>query len=126
MNVVILSGNLGTDPEAKSSKKGNYTRFRLAVNRNGGGGDPLWVTVVCFDDLAEAAAKNLKKGTKVVVRGRLEQDKRGRFGVVAYEVEFLGGRASAKKQAPKAEEPEPEEVLDPVVPPEEEDEEVPF
>lgn len=96
MNKVILSGRLGADPEVKE----NVTKYRLSVDRRGEGAD--WLNVVCFGKTAEFAAKYLKKGTKVIVEGRIQtgsytrQDgtKANTFDIVAYDHEF----AESKKQ----------------------------
>lgn len=121
MNIVILSGNLGKDPEIGKSKTKKYVRFRLAVNRNGGSNDPLWLTVVAFDELADAVAEKLKKGQKVAIKGRLEQDKQGRFGIVAHEIEFFPPASGQAKRNGKTKNKTDQAIGEVMLPPEEEE-----
>lgn len=116
MNVAVISGNLGSMSEVKESGDHRYVRLRVAVN--GRSGRPVWITVVCFDGLAEAVSRSLQKGSKVVVRGRLEADKKGEIVLVAQEVEFAG---RSQRQKPQ------KETTDlPPMPPELDEDEVPF
>ncbi len=78
-NSVQLIGNLGKAPEVKSLEGGRVmTRFSLATNetyRNSKGQeitDTQWHNVVAWGKLAENMAKLLKKGSPVVVRGKLQ------------------------------------------------------
>lgn len=78
MNITILSGNLGGDPEVKNTSSGKaMVRFRIAVDRSyyTEGGTKVaatdWFPVVVWDSQAESCAKYLQKGSKVVVRGTL-------------------------------------------------------
>lgn len=94
MNHVILSGRLAADPE---TNKG-VTKYRLAVDRRGEGVD--WINITCFGKTAEFADKYLKKGTKILVEGRIQtgsytgQDgsKVNTFEVIANEHEFCEGK----------------------------------
>jgi len=93
-NVVVLGGNLATDPESKDLPQGEtLTRFRLAV---GNGDRTVFVPVSIFGKQAEACAEYLAKGNPVVVEGKLQQsqweteegDKRTSFSVKAHRVAF--------------------------------------
>lgn len=99
MNLVVLTGYLGRDPELREANGRKYVRLRLGAN----GGKTAWVDVVAFDRLAEQCA-GLKKGQKVAVLGRLENDRRGRLAVIAREVEFV--RPKKEKEEAPPEEPE--------------------
>lgn len=76
MNSVILSGNLGNNPEVRTTQSGQtVATFRLATS--GGkdsNGKPRtdWHSVVTFGKLAENCASYLKTGQFVVLRGRLQ------------------------------------------------------
>lgn len=74
MNILILTGNLGSDPELKVTPEGTaVTKFSLAV-RDWSPKKPdgvLWFNIVCWDKLAETAEKFLAKGDKVTVQGRV-------------------------------------------------------
>lgn len=84
VNKVILIGNLGRDPEIRSTQDG--TRIaNLAVATSESWRDKMsgerkekteWHRVVIFNDrLAEVAEKYLKKGAKVYVEGALQTRK---------------------------------------------------
>ena len=78
MNKVILMGRLTRDPEVRYSAGDNsiaVARYTLAVDRRvrrdeGQGAD--FIGCVAFGKSAEFAEKYLRKGTKVVVTGRIQ------------------------------------------------------
>ncbi len=76
-NEVKLVGNVGNDPEQRTTKTGKMvTAFRIAVDRFKGDEErtkdaPMWVTIVTWEKLAETVAKKIKKGNFVKVVGRL-------------------------------------------------------
>lgn len=68
---VRMVGNLGGEPDASYTSKGQaVTRFSLAV-WNGKNNDTRWFKCTVWDDLAEEAREKLHKGTRVEVVGRL-------------------------------------------------------
>ena len=77
MNKVILMGRLTRDPEVRYAQ-GNGTavaRYSIAVNRvfkRDGEPDADFLNCVAFGKLAEFAEKYLKKGTKILVSGRIQ------------------------------------------------------
>jgi len=90
MNKVILTGRLGTDVEPIT----NGVKFNLATNEyNGKEEVTLWTRVVVFDKQAELCQQYVKKGSLVLVEGRLSSKKsqEGTYStsVVAGRVEFL-------------------------------------
>ena len=109
INKVILVGNLGADPESRStSSGGTVTNIRLATGeswRDRQTGEQQerteWHRVVFFGRLAEIAAEYLRKGRQVYVEGRLQtrkwqtQDGQDRWSteVVANDMQMLGGRS---------------------------------
>ena len=78
MNKVILMGRLTRDPEVRYSQGENATavaRFTLAVDRrikrdNEASAD--YINCVSFGKSAEFAEKYFRKGTKIVVAGRIQ------------------------------------------------------
>lgn len=107
VNKVLLIGNLGQDPEIRTTTSGTAVgNLRLATSerrkdRDGNWGDHTeWHTVVCFGKTAENAGRFLKKGRQVYVEGRLQtrkwQDKDGRdrwsTEVVCDSLRFLGSK----------------------------------
>ena|SRR5438067_1918435 len=73
-NQLTCIGNVGTDPEVKTSTSDKpYARFRLAIPTLSSKEDeqPSWVTVIAWGNLAEQVGKLVKKGSLVLVSGRL-------------------------------------------------------
>jgi len=129
-NMVLISGNLGQDPDFRMTPKGTAVcHFRVATTRrykdNATGewkDDTAWVPVDVWGDAAERLRDKLKKGSPVHVEGRLKsreyEDKTGnkRFvlEVVARRVQFLAksgaGVAGPSKSGGGTSESELEEV----------------
>jgi len=114
INRVTLVGNLGQDPELKTTPSGqNVCQLRVATtetykDRDGQKQEATeWHTVVVWGNQAEACGRHLAKGRQVYVEGKIKTrkwtDKEGkeRFTteVVAADVRFLGS-APAKKSEP--------------------------
>lgn len=120
-NKVILVGNLTRDPELRYTPKGvAIAKISLAVNRtwkNESGESKEEVTFVdidAFSRQAETLAQYLKKGSPLMVEGRLRLDqwddkqtgqKRSRLGVVLEGFQFLGGAKSSEGGSANAEAP---------------------
>ena len=102
-NTVVLTGNLTRDPELRYTPKGvAVANVGLASNRKYRQGDDLkdeacFIDVTVFGSTAEAVAKHLDKGRKVLVEGRLRYhtwetetgQKRAKLDVIAERVNFL-------------------------------------
>ena len=79
LNRVSLLGNLGRDPELRTTPNGNQVcTLNLATtesykDKSGNWQDTTdWHRVVMWDYLAERAGKYLSKGSKVLVEGKLK------------------------------------------------------
>lgn len=109
LNKVQIIGNLGADPEMRFTANGrSVANFRVACNRNWTTPDgerredTEWVSVVCWERLAEIAGQYLSKGRQVYVEGRLQtrqwEDREGNTRytteVIAREMIMLGGGRS--------------------------------
>ncbi len=106
LNRVTIIGNLGRDPESRTTASGMQTaNFSVAVNsrKKGANGEwedqTEWFKVVCFDRLAERATQYLGKGRQVYVEGRLQTrtwndkntgEKKSAVEIVASSFELLG------------------------------------
>jgi single-strand DNA-binding protein len=124
LNKAMLIGNLGADPELKSTGNGNsVTTLSVATNerwkdKDGNEQDRTeWHKVVVWGKTAEHCCNYLAKGSTVYVEGRIQtrkyEDKDGqtRYSteVVADKVTFLstgskgesGSRSDSPGQAPK-------------------------
>lgn len=107
-NKVILMGNLARDPDVRYTvERRAWARFTVAANytwknRNGEYQDGVdFVPIVAWGPLAERCGRYLKKGSGVLVEGRITSrsyDARDGSGkkyvteVVASDVTFVGGR----------------------------------
>jgi len=81
-NLVILVGRLGKDPELKYDRKGKaYVRFPLATSDTWKDNDgnrqekTQWHTIIAWAKLAEIMVEYLKKGTQVLIMGKIEYRK---------------------------------------------------
>lgn len=77
MNKVILMGRLTRDPEVRyaGGDSSAVARYTLAVDRKikkEGGDQADFIQCVAFGKSGEFAEKYFKKGTKVVVEGRIQ------------------------------------------------------
>jgi len=77
-NRVLLTGNLGKDPEVKNLDNGNkVAKFALVskdefVNKSGEKGeDTQWHFITAWGKIAERVEAEMKKGSLVSVEGRL-------------------------------------------------------
>ena len=128
MNITILSGNLGANPELRHSKKGTpVCNLSLATNErdkvDGQWVDHTeWHNIVVFGRQGEVCAQNLSKGSRVLVEGKIRKrsytDKSGverkSLEIIADRVEF-GSRSSTKSTQP-APPPQPQYTPDDEIP----------
>ena len=81
MNLIIITGNLGANPELRKTKNGmSVCNLSVATNERVKQGDEYvdhteWHRVVVFGGQADSCAKFLAKGSKVAVRGKLRSRK---------------------------------------------------
>ena len=139
---IILAGNLGRDPEMRYTPSGQaVTSFSVATNRqyrNNNGEvvkETIWFRISAWGKVAETCNQYLRKGSKVLVEGRLTADNstggpriwtsqdgksRASFEVSASTVRFLSNRGESDGSAP-----EPATSVDEGMSPPEEDN-IPF
>lgn len=120
-NIVILAGNIGQDPESRTTQGGTrITHFTLATSRpRYADGKPVrdnegrrvqdteWHRITCFNGLGKTVEEYCRKGMKLLVRGRIHYskwtDKDGveRYGceIVAETVDFLSRAKPAESTA---------------------------
>lgn len=111
LNKVMLIGNLGADPEVRSTNNGSrVATLSLATSRqwNAQNGEKQekteWHRVICWNNkgaqLADLAEKYMKKGDRIYVEGRVEyrtwedREKQTRYvtEIIAREVLLLSSR----------------------------------
>lgn len=111
VNKVILVGNLGRDPEIRSTQSGQtVANFSLATSRRWRDQDgnrqeqTEWHNIVVWGRQAEVAGQYLTKGKQIYVEGRLQTrswddrqtgEKRYRTEVVCENFQMLGQRGDS-------------------------------
>jgi single-strand DNA-binding protein len=100
INVCTIAGNLGRDPELRTTQSGAVIgTLSVATTHRAGEGQPdetTWHRVVCFQHTAEACAKYLRQGDYVCVIGRIQHrswtdkagNQRNMTEIVAERVDF--------------------------------------
>lgn len=146
-NKVILIGNITRDVELRYSPKGMaIAKIGMAVNRKWQSEtgekkeEVTFIDVDSFGKQAEVIGQYCRKGSSLLVEGRLKLDqwddkqtgqKRSRLGVVLESFQFIGG----KREESKTLAPEPRSKVadvpsnahgDAGAPPQDPDSEVPF
>ena len=120
-HTIIIVGNVGRDPEMRYTPSGQaVTSFSIASNRrytssNGEQvNETIWFRVSAWGKQAEICNQYLKKGSKVLVEGRLTPDKNtggpkvysrqdgtsgANFDVTATTIRFLSSRGESDSGA---------------------------
>jgi single-strand DNA-binding protein len=115
-NRVILAGNLTRDPELRYTAKGTaVTTMGLAVNRkwkDDSGAEKeetTFIDVQTWAKQAETACQYLKKGSRLLVEGRLKMDeweengqRRTKIIVAMESMTFLDSNPNASQGQPRA------------------------
>ena len=97
MNIVILQGKLGRDPELKALQSGTgVCNMSLATDEwlktkasDKSEKQTEWHTIVSFGKLAEICGQMGFKGARVFVQGRLKTDKWEKDGVTHYRTKII-------------------------------------
>jgi single-strand DNA-binding protein len=111
VNKVILVGNLGRDPEVRSTTSGQQVAtFSIATSRKwkdreGNRQEQTeWHNIVCWGRQAEVAGQYLTKGKQIYVEGRLQTrswddkqsgEKKYKTEVVCDNFQMLGSRGDS-------------------------------
>jgi len=97
MNTITVSGNVGRDPELKYSASGTAV-VKFSVADTTGKDDnkkTVWHDVVVFKEQAENVAASVRKGSRVIVTGRLDKSEYiGKDGVKKQRVEIIADDVS--------------------------------
>ncbi|MBD3425347.1 MAG: single-stranded DNA-binding protein [Candidatus Latescibacteria bacterium] len=124
LNKVMLIGNLGSDPEIRSTGTGlQVANFRMATNEQFSTRDgerqqrTEWHRIVAFGKLAEICGQYLKKGSQLYAEGRIQtrewEDQSGnrRFTteVVLREMVMLGSAGGGGDYSPPSDDDSQEE-----------------
>ena len=124
-HTIIIVGNLGRDPEMRYTPAGQaVTNFSVATSRQYTGSDgnqvkeTVWFRISAWGKQAETCNQYLRKGSKVLVEGRLTPDPStggprlwqrqdgttsANFEVSASTVRFLSSRVDEEGSSPAGE-----------------------
>lgn len=118
INKVILVGNVGLDPEVRTTESGvKVARLRLAtseryVDKQSGERKELteWHTITLWRGLADIVDRYVHKGSQLYIEGRLrtrewvdkDQVKRYTTEILADNMQLLGSRSDGQSAAPAA------------------------
>jgi single-strand DNA-binding protein len=118
LNKATLIGNLGADPEVRSTNTGtrvatlSIATSRRWTSKSGEQQEKTeWHRVVCWDKLADIAERYLKRGDRLYVEGRIEyrqwegQDGQTKYTTEVRALEMImlgssGGRDGMPQSAP--------------------------
>lgn len=124
INKVILVGNVGLDPDVRTTDSGiKVARLKVATTErqydkqtNESKELTEWHSIILWRGLAEVAEKYVKKGSQLYIEGRLrtrewtDKDNIKRYSteIIADELKLLGrkGDAQAEQPAPVAQAPQ--------------------
>lgn len=90
MNLAILKGNLGKDPEVNTTNSGtSVCRFSLATTRRRKNGDEweeetCWHNITAFGKTGEFIHKYFRKGDPILIHGRIDNRKYEKDGETKY------------------------------------------
>lgn len=130
-NQVAIAGNVCRDPEVKYLQSGKAVcELTVAITEKRKDGESTaFIDVVLWDRTAEVAGEYLKKGSGVLIGGKLEQQtwekdgqKRSKLRVVGFTMQMLGQpkRGDSTSQDGRTEDEYPQAPSKPA------DEDVPF
>ncbi len=110
MNLAVLVGHLGGDPEVRRAGEKSVCSFGIATThryKDAEGKaveDTTWHRIQVWGPMGKACAEHLAKGRQVLVRGRIRHTtwtadgvKKTGTEIVAEHVEFLGRNPNAKE-----------------------------
>jgi single-strand DNA-binding protein len=114
VNKVLLIGNVGRDPEVRTTTKGvKVVNFSMATQRRVKQKDDKWESLTDWHNItayaksAEICENYVFKGKQIYIEGSLRTDswekdgkKHSKTVVVANNIQLLGKKESDKKEAP--------------------------
>ena len=91
INKIILSGNVGKDPEVKNLESGKkIAKFSLATTDKNKDKTTQWHYIIVWEKLAEIVEKYVKKGSYLTIIGSVSYREYEKDGVTKYFTEING------------------------------------
>ncbi len=113
VNKVFLLGNVGKDPEIRSTAGGmQVASFSLATAERAKGADGQWTdktewhNIVCFQRTAEVVRDYVKKGTQLLIEGKIQTrswddktsgEKKYKTEILCNELTLLGSKSGGSE-----------------------------
>ena len=102
LNKTFIIGNVGKDPESKTTLKGGmFTKFSVGVSEQiKGEQNTQWFNCKSFNAQAEYIQRNVQKGTKVYIEGSMKSNKyqdKTYWDLLVNIIEILDGRKQSDK-----------------------------
>lgn len=99
MELLIIAGNVGKDPELRRTQSGDAVlNFSLAVDqgkdKDGNKRDAKWFECSLWGKRAESLQAHISKGTKLTLQGRptaREHNGKAYLGINVQDLTFMGG-----------------------------------
>ena len=130
LNVLVLMGRITKDPTSTKSGETTIVNFDVAVDNirkeKDGSRGTTFLPVVCFNTIGENVVNHLHKGSKVAIRGAIQQrnfirkdgSKGSVYEIIADSIEFLDPKPEYPQvdedELPFEEEPAQEPKFDPM------------
>lgn len=115
MNLVVVQGKLGKDPEIRYTPAGSAVcKFSMAVTEKytDGSGQKVekvfWANIVAWKKLAEICGKFLVKGQECLIQGKLSDASWEKDGVKHKNVEIVAEKMNFCGPAPQKRDEEPD------------------
>lgn len=110
LNITHIQGRLTKDPELKQTKTGKKVcTFTVAVDKRGKDAGTNFLDCVAWEGRGETISKYFKKGSPILITGRLDQQtweqegmKRSKIVILVDDFNFLGskmGESTPSEQA---------------------------
>ena len=129
LNVLVLMGRITKDPTSTKSGETTIVNFDVAVDNirkeKDGSRGTTFLPVVCFNTIGENVINHLHKGSKVAIKGAIQQrnfirkdgSKGSVYEVIADSIEFLDPKPVEELENEVSSEEEKEEPKEPAFDP---------
>ena len=121
LNLTVIQGRFTKDPENKKTKTGkNVCSFTVAVDKLGKDAGTNFIDCVAWEGRGETIAKYFKKGSPILITGRLDQQtweqdgmKRSKLMVIVDDFNFVGNKLGESTPSESAgNKPQKQEEID--------------
>lgn len=115
LNQVILAGNVGKEPEIRTTNSIKVAKFSLATSTGGykksdGTEVPLktqWHNIACFRGIADVVERFVNKGDKITILGSISYNEYEKDGVKRIHTEIIADDIILSGKTSEKNEPDP-------------------